>query len=93
MLMKPGPATLAEATSSSFDSSIGLGGLREHHRGVGREIAVAGVARRLDRDVLAVETRRQRARRGQRVERRIDMRGETGVERHGSPGTSRKRAL
>ena len=31
------------------------GSLRQHHGGVGREVAMAGVARRLDRDALEVE--------------------------------------
>ncbi len=37
-------------------------GLRQHHRRIGREIAVAGVARRLDGDVACIEPRRQVAR-------------------------------
>ena len=33
---------------------------REHHRGVGREVAMRGVARRLDRDAGVIEPRQQR---------------------------------
>jgi len=44
----------------------------EHHRGVGRHVAVRGVARRLDRDAGVVEPRRDRARSRQIVERSHD---------------------
>jgi len=44
---------------------------------------MTGVARRLDRHIPAVEPGGQRARERQIIERGIEMRGETGVERHG----------
>ena len=63
--MKPGPATSALATSSSAASlgtiaSASARGLvparlGQHHRRIGREIAMRGIARRLDRDRAAVE--------------------------------------
>ncbi len=43
------------------------GGLRQHHGSVGREIAVARIARRLDGDAREVEALRQRARSGERA--------------------------
>ena len=35
--------------------------LRQHHGGIGRQIAMAGIARRLDRQIAAVHTRLQHA--------------------------------
>ena len=61
---------------------VGLGRLGEHHRGVGRKIAMRRIARRLDRHIPAVEPFGQRARERQIIERGIEMRGETGVEGH-----------
>jgi hypothetical protein len=71
---------------------IGPRGLGEHHRSVGREIAMRGIARRLHRHGASLQPRRQISRGGQTVEHRVDMRGETGVERHGSPSGYGKRA-
>ena len=62
---------------------IGAGGLGQHHRGVGGQVAMAGIARRLHRHRLAVEAGGQRAFSLQRVEHGIEMGGETGVKGHG----------
>ena len=59
---------------------VGARGLGQHHRGVGREVAVRGIARRLDRHVLAVELRRQRAVGNEIVEHSVEERGILGVE-------------
>ena len=39
--------------------------LGKHHRGVGRQIAMRGIARRLDRDIREIKARGQNARFGQ----------------------------
>jgi hypothetical protein len=51
-------------------------GLCKNHRRVGREIAVRGIARRLDRDPRRIETGRQRA----RVLQRLDLGHDDTVE-------------
>jgi hypothetical protein len=51
------------------------------------------VARRLDRNRAAGETRRQRALGFERVERGGDMRGKAGVEGQGRMSTGRKARL
>ena len=90
--MKPGPAISTEVTGG-IASSFGLisfgerarvcaGSLGEHHRGIGREVAVRGIARRLDRHVPAVEVRRQRAFGNEVVEHSIEERGILGVKGH-----------
>ena len=56
--------------------------LGEHHGRVGGEVAMRGVARRLDRDVRAVEPARQRARGNEAIEGGVQVRGELRVERH-----------
>ena len=99
--MKPGPATATAATLVDLAqfgrerlgqrARVGPGGLGQHHRGVGRQIAVARVARRLDRHGAAVEPGRQRAGGDQRVERGIEMRGEAGIERHDARALSASR--
>ena len=81
--MNPGPATsipVIVGIASSFGTDqlgqrarIGARALGQHHRGIGREVAVAGVARRLDRDVLAVEAGGQRALGGQFVEDAVEQ--------------------
>ena len=88
--MKPGPAISALCTPSSAASlgtissasarGLVAGVLGEHHRGVGREIAVRRIARRLDRDGAAIEPGRQRAFGLERVEDGSDMGGEAGVK-------------
>jgi hypothetical protein len=47
---------------------------RQHHRGIGRKVAVRGIARRLDRNVAAVNPGGQRAACNKGVQRMIDMR-------------------
>ena len=59
---------------------IGAGALGQHHRRVGGEIAMRGIARRLDRDGAALDAGRQRAFRLEGVEQGVEMRGEAGVE-------------
>src|SRR6185437_8554395 len=59
---------------------VGLRRLGEHHRGVGREIAMLGIARRLDRHVLAVEIGRKRALGNELVEHSVEERGILGVK-------------
>ena len=58
--------------------------LAQHHRRVGRQVAVRGIARRLDRDRTASQTPGQRAGCLQRIERSVEMIGECGVESLGS---------
>ena len=80
--MKPGPATSAEAISASLLSSPARSSasargfdprlLGEHQRGVRREIAMRGVARRLDEHAAGVEARRDLAALGQAAERLPD---------------------
>ena len=63
--MKPGPATSTEAIRSSARSlaaiasarsrGFALGFLGQHHRGIGRHVAMRGVARRLDHDARQVD--------------------------------------
>ena len=59
---------------------VGLGSLGQHHRRIGREVAVRGIARRLDRDVLPVELRRQGAFGNEIVEHSVEERGILGVK-------------
>ena len=84
--MKPGPATSADATSGSSASApaiksasargLRLGFLGQHHRRVRREIAVGGVARRLDHHLRRVETGGQRA----LASETVDDRSKTALE-------------
>ena len=48
---------------------IGPGGLRQHHRGVGREIAMRRIARRLDRNSAEIEPARKSPLCGDIIER------------------------
>ena len=101
--MKPGPAISTEVTggnASSFGlissaSARGLvpGGLGQHHRRIGREVAVRGVARRLDRHVPAIEVRRQRAFGNEIVEHSVKERGILGVKAQFASTYSGKRGL
>ena len=72
---------------------VGAGALGEHHRRVGGEIAVRGIARRLDRHRLALEPGRQRALAFESVEDGVEMRGEAGVEGHDGSGFRGARGL
>ena len=58
---------------------VGPGSLGEHHRGIGREVAMGSIARRLDRDRLAIEPRRERALGFKGVEDFVEKRGISGV--------------
>ena len=63
--MKPGPATSTDAIKSSARSlaaicfgeiaRLCLGLLGQHHRGVGRHVAMRGIARRLDHDARQID--------------------------------------
>ena len=65
--MKPGPATSTEAIRSSARSfsanllgeiaRLCLGFLGQHHRGIGRHVAMRGIARRLDHDAGEIDAR------------------------------------
>ena len=69
--MKPGPAISAPVTSGERGEArrdqlgqrarIGAGRLGQHHRGIGGEIAMRRIARRLDRDGAARQPGRQLA--------------------------------
>ncbi len=76
---------------------VHAGGLGQHHRGVGRDVAMRGIARRLDADRAAIEPGGQGVAGGQRIERGTDMVGKTGEQGHGlglsSIGKSLARAL
>ena len=61
--------------------------LGQHHRGVGRQVAVRRVARRFDRERLAVEPRRQRALGFKGVEHFVEKGGLIGIKRHDAPLT------
>ena len=54
----------------------------EHHGGIGRDIAMRRVARRLDADRAAIEAVRQGIAGGKRVERGTDMIGKTAEQGH-----------
>jgi hypothetical protein len=62
---------------------IGAGALGEHHRRVGREIAMRGVARRLDGHSAPLDPGRKLPFGFKLVERRAEMRGKTGVKGQG----------
>ena len=76
-LMKPGPATSTVGDeivgAKLFGNRLGqlarlpAGVLGQHHGGVGRHVAVGGIARRLDLDARLVDAGRQHAGRDQRV--------------------------
>ena len=93
MLMKPGPAISALSISGSSRelrrdqlgerARVGLRRLGQHHRRVGREIAMRRIARRLDRDVAAIEPGGQIAGGFERVEVWRRCVGEAGVEGQG----------
>jgi len=61
---------------------IGGSRLGEHHRGIGCKVAMRRITRRLDGHGSAIEPRGERAGGFQRVERFMQMLGETGVECH-----------
>ncbi len=84
--MKPGPAT---STRRDLRPLAKLGGdplgeiarleagiLGERHRRIGREVAVAGLARRLDDDPRQVRRRGKNTFRRNGFDRRADMRSE-----------------
>ena len=89
--MKPGPAISTEVTvgqrlelrrdQRGKRARIGPRRLGQHHRRIGREVAVRRVARRLDRDRAAVEAGRQRA---SATARRALRRGARHIGRKGS---------
>ena len=91
--MNPGPATLTSVTSGKRlelgrdqpgkRARIGPRPLGQHHRGIGGEVAMAGIARRLDRDRLAVEPGRQRALGFKGIEHFVEKRGIGGINGHG----------
>ena len=78
--MKPGPAMstfVNHRVGAKFRGQrIGqvarlfAGVLGEHHRGVGRHVAVRGIARRLDHDARKIDALRQHAVGDQRLVRR-----------------------
>ena len=57
------PGTIAKALGQLFAqfTRVHLGALGQHQGGVGRDIAMGGIARRLGRDAPGLEPRRQRA--------------------------------
>jgi hypothetical protein len=59
---------------------IGARRLGQHHGGIGRQIAMGHIARRLHRHGGAVEARGQRARRLQSIERGGDMARKGGMQ-------------
>ncbi len=61
---------------------IGAGGLGQHHRGIGRHVAMAGVAGRLDGDGFAIKAGGQFARDDHRVEHGVQRNGITGEDTH-----------
>ena len=101
--MNPGPATLdfgdvGQRLELGRDqcgqrARVGPRPLGEHHRGIGGEVAVACVARRLDRDGLAVEPGRQRALGFKGVEHFAEKRVIGGINGHGRPLAQDMRAL
>ena len=86
--MKPGPATSTDATSSSARSfsailsarsrGLCLGLLGEHHRGVGRHVAMGRIARRLDHDAGEIDAGGPAALGGQRGADRVHAREHIG---------------
>ena len=86
--MKPGPATSTAAIRSSARSlaaicfgeiaRLCLGLLGQHHRGVGRHVAMGGIARRLDHDPRQVDTVRPSAFRRERAADRVHPRKHVG---------------
>ena len=86
--MKPGPAT-----STDGDQIVGaqfrgdrfgeiarfcLGLLGQHHRGVGRHVAMRGVARRLDHDARQIDARGPSAFGRERAANRVHARQHVG---------------
>ena len=59
---------------------VRAGALGEHHRCIGREIAMRWISGRLDRDVAALDALRQRAFANEFVEHSVQERGILGVE-------------
>ena len=59
---------------------VGSGGLGKHHRGVGREVAVRRIARRLDRHAAAIQAVGQRAVGNELIEHSVEERGILGVK-------------
>jgi hypothetical protein len=62
---------------------VGARWFGKHHRGVGGDVAVRRVARRLDADRAAVEPGRQGIAGDKRIEGGADMVGETAEQGHG----------
>ncbi len=94
--MKPGPAISTDVTpgsASSFGADqlgqrarIGPGALGQHHRRIGRQVAMRRIARRLDRDRLAVQAGGQLAASVKLIEDAVKQRGIAGVKgQFGSP--------
>jgi hypothetical protein len=52
----------------------------QHHRGIGRQIAMPGIARRLDRHIVTRESRNL----WELVERSIEVRGIGAIKRQGN---------
>jgi hypothetical protein len=71
---------------------IGAGRLGEHHRGVGRQVAMRRVARRLHRDRPSLQSRGQVAGEDERIQGKVQMRGEACVKCHGRSVMVGKRA-
>ena len=79
---RPRPARQPRRDQLRQSARIGARPLGQHHRRVGREVAMRRIARRLDRHRLALEAGRELALALQRVEDVVDMRGKAGVEGH-----------
>ena len=71
---------------------IGARRLGEDHRGIGGQISMRGVARRLDGDRTSLQPRRQVTGEDERIQSEVQMRGEACVERHSGFQWLRKRA-
>ena len=62
---------------------VGPGPLGQHHRRIGRKVAVRSVARRLDRHRLARQPGGQRALGFKGIEHSVEERGISGIKGHG----------
>ena len=77
-----GSASSRGASASAMARGAMPGGLGQHHRGIGRHVAMAGIARRLDGDGGGVEAGGQHALGGHRGEASSDERADIGKEVH-----------
>ena len=85
--LQPGRQIVGDGTGR------GLGGLCQHHRGIGGHVAMGGVTGRLHRDGTVVQPRGQRPVRHHGVQRLNHQRADLGEDVHAAGPGSRWRVL